>query len=311
MGVEDGEYQVQDVQRFREGPAEVEARVRSQAEIDGPSVPVRIEQEPGSAGVIVIDHYARHVLQGRDFRGVRSGKNKTERARPLAAAISNGLVSLRNEAPWVRDLVNEMRSFPLGTHDDQVDAMSGAMTALTEQDRAQSVLPRSVVQICVDAYHKYERDLGRIVAAGRPFVGFRLAETKADRTSMVTRTGPVIVSAEQWEAPYSDTLERVDRHCRDVGAAALCYDAGGSGAGIRRPYAADVAGAAAGPVSAHGRQLRRRCRGAKHRVRARPDQRAILRPALLPAGLDVAAARYSDQETDGGDDLVPVHPQLM
>ena len=48
MGVEDGEYQVQDVQRFREGPAEVEARVRSQAEIDGPSVPVRIEQEPGS-----------------------------------------------------------------------------------------------------------------------------------------------------------------------------------------------------------------------------------------------------------------------
>ena len=48
MGVEDGEYQVQDVQRFREGPAEVEARVRSQAEIDGPNVPVRIEQEPGS-----------------------------------------------------------------------------------------------------------------------------------------------------------------------------------------------------------------------------------------------------------------------
>ena len=72
--------------------------------------------------MIVIDHYARHVLQGRDFRGVRSGKNKTERARPLAAAISNGLVSLRNEAPWVRDLVNEMRSFPLGTHDDQVDS---------------------------------------------------------------------------------------------------------------------------------------------------------------------------------------------
>ena len=233
MGVEDGEYQVQDVQRFREGPAEVEARVRSQAEIDGPSVPVRIEQEPGSAGVIVIDHYARHVLQGRDFRGVRSGKNKTERARPLAAAISNGLVSLRNEAPWVRDLVNEMRSFPLGTHDDQVDSMSGAMTALTEQDRVQSVLPRSLLQLCVDAYRKYEREIGRIITSERPFVGFRLAETKADRTSMVTRTGPVIVSAEQWDETYTATLERVDRHCREVGALALYYDAGGSGASIR------------------------------------------------------------------------------
>ena len=78
MGVEDGEYQVQDVQRFREGPAEVEARVGSQAAIDGPTVPVRIEQEPGSAGVIAMDHYARHVLQGRDFQGVRSTGSKAE-----------------------------------------------------------------------------------------------------------------------------------------------------------------------------------------------------------------------------------------
>ena len=199
MAVEDGAYQVQDVQRFREGPAEVEARVRSQAEIDGPSVPVRIEEEPGSAGKIVSDHYARHVLQGRDFRGVRSSGNKAERARPLAAAISNGLVSLRSEASWVRDLVNEMRSFPLGTHDDQVDSMSGAMTALTQQDRVQSVLPRSMVQLCVDAHRKYEREIGRIVAAGHPFVGLSVAETGADRTSMVTRIGPVIMATEQWD----------------------------------------------------------------------------------------------------------------
>ena len=233
MGVEDGEYQVQDVQRFREGPAEVEVRVRVQAQIDGPSVPVRIEEEPGSSGKIVIDHYARHVLPGRDFRGVRSSGNKTERARPLAAAISNGLVSLRSEAPWVRDLTNEMRSFPLGTHDDQVDAMSGAMSALTQQDRIQSVLPRSVVQLCVDAYLKHERDISRIIATERPFVGFRIAESGADRTSMVTRRGPVIVAAEQWDEAYTATLERVDRHCRDVGAIALYYDAGGSGAGIR------------------------------------------------------------------------------
>ena len=209
MGVEDGAYQVQDVQRFREGPAEVEVRVRTQAQLDGPSVPVRIEEEPGSSGKIVIDHYARHVLPGSDFRGVRSSGNKAERARPLAAAISNGLVSLRSEAPWARDLVNEMRSFPLGTHDDQVDGMSGAMTALTQQDRVQSVLPRSMVQLCVDAYRKYEREIVRIIASERPFVGFRIAETNADRTSMVTRVGPAIVAAEQWNDAETATLERV------------------------------------------------------------------------------------------------------
>ena len=233
MAVEDGEYQVQDVQRFRVGPAEVEKRIGSQADIDGPNVPVRIEQEPGSAGVIAMDHYARQVLQGRDFRGVRSTGSKAERARPLAAAISNGLVSLRSDASWVRDLTNELRSFPVGTHDDQVDAMSGAMTALTQQDRVQSVLPRSLLQLCVDAYRKYEGEVERILETERPFVGFRIAETNADRTSMVTRTGPVIVAVEQWDDPYTATLERVDRHCREVGALALYYDAGGSGASIR------------------------------------------------------------------------------
>ena len=111
--------------------------------------------------------------------------------------------------------------------------MSGAVTALTQQDRVQSVLPRSMVQLCVDAYRKYEREIDRMVAAARPFVGFRIAETGADRTSMVTRVGPAIVAAEQWDESATATLERVDRHCREVGALALYYDAGGSGAGIR------------------------------------------------------------------------------
>ena len=68
----------------------------------------------------------------------------------------------------------------MGTHDDQVDAMSGSMTALTQQDRIQSVLPRSMVQLCVDAYHKYKRDIERIVASDRPFgasILLRLGQT--------------------------------------------------------------------------------------------------------------------------------------
>ena len=50
---------------------------------------------------------------------------------------------------------------------------------------------------------------------------------------MVTRIGPVIMAAEQWDGTYTTTLERVDRHCREVGALGLYYDAGGSGASIR------------------------------------------------------------------------------
>ena len=36
--------------------------------------------------------------RGDDFGGVLSSGSKPERARPLAAAIANGLVSLRSEA---------------------------------------------------------------------------------------------------------------------------------------------------------------------------------------------------------------------
>ena len=50
---------------------------------------------------------------------------------------------------------------------------------------------------------------------------------------MVTRRGPVIVAAEQWNDSEMTTLERVDLYCREVGAAGLYHDAGGSGAGIR------------------------------------------------------------------------------
>ena len=130
LAVEGGEYQIQDVQRFRLAPADVENRVRMQAQVDGKGVDIRMEQEGGSAGKIAIDHYARRVLQGYNFIGIPSSGSKAERARGVAAAVANGLVKLRSEAPWVRDLVNEMRSFPRGPHDDQVDALSGAFNAL-------------------------------------------------------------------------------------------------------------------------------------------------------------------------------------
>ena len=130
LAVEDGEYQVQDVQRFRLAPADVEDRVRLQAGIDGKGVDVRMEQEGGSSGKIAIDHYARRVLQGYSFQGIPSSGSKPERARGVAAAVANGLVKLKADAPWARDLVNEMRSFPKGSHDDQVDALSGAFNAL-------------------------------------------------------------------------------------------------------------------------------------------------------------------------------------
>lgn len=124
-----GRYHVLDVRRIQATPGSVEQLVRHTAEMDGYEVPVRMEQEPGSSGVALCDHYLRHVLPGWDYRGVRSTGDKADRARPLAAQAEGGNVLLLR-GPWNKDYLDEMESFPGGGHDDQVDASSGALLDL-------------------------------------------------------------------------------------------------------------------------------------------------------------------------------------
>lgn len=123
----DGKWVIGDIQRFRESPAEVERRIKAQAEMDGRAVAIRIEQEPGASGVTVIDHYARKVLLGYDFKGYRATGKKSVRARPFSAAAELGNVLLVR-GRWISAFFDEVEAFPLaGTHDDQVDAVSGGI----------------------------------------------------------------------------------------------------------------------------------------------------------------------------------------
>lgn len=125
----DGAYCVEDVVHIQVGPADVESTIRATAINDGPNVSIRMETEPGSSGVTVVDHYARHILQGFDFVGNRPTGPKETRAMPLAAAFENGLVTLV-KAQWNRDYIEEFAEFPVGCHDDLVDASSGAFNEL-------------------------------------------------------------------------------------------------------------------------------------------------------------------------------------
>jgi predicted phage terminase large subunit-like protein len=119
---------VLDVRRLRGTPQQVQALVRHTAEADGPGTPIVMEQEPGSAGVTVIDHYLR-LLQGYTFYGQRSTGSKADRALPLAAQAEGGVVKLLR-GPWNKDFLDEVELFPLGRHDDAVDAASLALTKL-------------------------------------------------------------------------------------------------------------------------------------------------------------------------------------
>jgi predicted phage terminase large subunit-like protein len=90
-----------------------------------------MEQEPGSSGKALVDQYARYVLPGHDFMGIRATGDKVTRARPFAAALANGNVRAVR-GPWLTEWLDELSTFPEACdHDDQVDSATGAFTNLT------------------------------------------------------------------------------------------------------------------------------------------------------------------------------------
>lgn len=130
IALKDGVWYVEDLRSKRGRPKAVEDMVRQTAEDDGRRVRIRMEQEPGSSGVSLIDHYARAVLVGYDFKGDKKTGNKIELARPLSSAAEAGNVKLVRGA-WNSEFLDEVCAFPFAGHDDIVDSASGAQRALS------------------------------------------------------------------------------------------------------------------------------------------------------------------------------------
>ena len=129
VGFRDGQYWILDMQHERLTPKKVEDLIAQTAARDGRQVDICIEQEPGASGKAVIDQYQRRVLPGYTVRGLLPSGPKTERARPVSSAAEAGNVCILR-GPWNRVLLDELTLFPLGLHDDQVDAISGACGVL-------------------------------------------------------------------------------------------------------------------------------------------------------------------------------------
>ncbi len=125
-----GAYWVLDVVRGRWGPEERDRMIRHTAQRDGPQVGVWGPQDPGSAGVDAAQAFVR-LLAGFAVRTDRATGSKEVRASPVASQLNAGNVRMLR-ASWCGPLLDELRTFPRGTHDDQVDALSAAFTYLTQ-----------------------------------------------------------------------------------------------------------------------------------------------------------------------------------
>ncbi len=130
-----------DVVRVRRSAGEIERLVKRTAEADVDRAwrrdwrapIIRMEEEPGSAGIGIISAYRRQVLPRYDFKGIRASGSKEHRAIPVAGRIEAGDVLLA-QGLWNESFIGELCSFPTGRHDDQVDALSGAYGALVDAD---------------------------------------------------------------------------------------------------------------------------------------------------------------------------------
>lgn len=120
---ETGRIYIQDMYRFRKSPGATELIVKSAADSDSTKVPIWIEQEPGSAGKIVISHYSRNVLSEYSVKGLRPTGPLEVRAGPFLAAVEAGKVCILKGA-WNEPLKEEMNTFPGGDHDDQMAALA-------------------------------------------------------------------------------------------------------------------------------------------------------------------------------------------
>jgi predicted phage terminase large subunit-like protein len=128
LGEKNGIYYIMDMKHVRETPLRVEQLTKQTAMLDG-MIPIYMEQEPGASGVQAIDHYRREILKGFDFHADKKASSKILRAKPLSAAAESGNVKIV-QGNWNEELLDEFEVFPQGTHDDQVDSVSGAFDKL-------------------------------------------------------------------------------------------------------------------------------------------------------------------------------------
>ncbi|GGH14722.1 hypothetical protein GCM10007036_14220 [Alsobacter metallidurans] len=119
---------VADVTRLRGTPHDVERLIKNTAEQDGTKVRIRLPQDPGSAGKAYAQSLVR-MLSGFDVKAEPETGDKATRANPFAAQAEAGNVTLV-KAGWNEAYLDELTTFPMGRHDDQVDASSGAFNAL-------------------------------------------------------------------------------------------------------------------------------------------------------------------------------------
>lgn len=121
-----GDLFVLDVVRRRmEGPDIVPA-IRDQMSMHD----LRVAHIEAAGFQLSLIQEARRV--GLPVKELRADRDKVARSLPLEARMEHGGVWFPRDASWLPELQRELLAFPVGEHDDQVDALAYAAAAMSE-----------------------------------------------------------------------------------------------------------------------------------------------------------------------------------
>ncbi len=137
MGCHGGRFFLLDVHRGQWDTFQRDEEIKATAQRDGKHVIIRGPQDPGAGGKDSSRRFVR-MLPGYRVRTKRPVGAKTLRADPLSSQVNGGNVYIvRGE--WNDPLIDELRRFPNGRFDDQVDGASDAHDELTSRIRLEAV----------------------------------------------------------------------------------------------------------------------------------------------------------------------------
>jgi predicted phage terminase large subunit-like protein len=125
-----GRYIVEDIVRLRGNYRTVQETILSTARSDGHSVVISLPIDPGQAAKGQIAQLSS-LLAGYRLYTSREQGSKLSRATLIAAQVEAGNVEIRRGL-WYQVFIDELTSFPQGTKDDQVDALSRAFITLSD-----------------------------------------------------------------------------------------------------------------------------------------------------------------------------------
>ena len=133
-GVKDGDFYLLDQVRDRMDYPELKAALRDFSNKWRRARAVVIEEKANGAALIAdLRKDPKRVSKPTVIAFVPTA-SKLARAELAADYWSAGRCILPESAPWVDDFIDELLSFPGGSHDDQVDGMSQMMLRLTERE---------------------------------------------------------------------------------------------------------------------------------------------------------------------------------